>query len=258
LGCRLDRFDKIIIMKKIVFILAAIISFQMAAAQLKEGKIIYERRVNMHKRLPPENENMKSMIPEFNTSKQQLLFAGDESIFSALPEEQDIRDQAGQDGNHIVMRMDNGNSETYKNYATERIAELRELGPKKYVIEDTLRKLGWKLYDDTLTLKGYQCKKATAKTRQGDDIIAWYTEAITSPTGPEQFGGLPGMILKMDIGDGWMVFTATDIQTSTDKQLVKAPTGGKKITRAEFQKMMDEAFGPGGGKPRLRIVTREN
>jgi len=159
----------------------------------------------------------------------------------------------------MIMRMNTGSSETYKNYATEKIAELRELGPKKYVIEDTLRKLGWKLSDDTMTVKGYTCRKASAKTRQGDDVIAWYTEAIASPSGPEQFGGLPGMILKMDIGAGWMVFTATDIQPTADKQLVKAPTGGKKITRAEFQKMMDEAFGPSaGGQPRIRIVTREN
>ena len=246
-------------MKRILLVIAAGLCLQTVMAQVKEGKIIYERRVNMHKRLPPENENMKSMIPEFNTGKQQLLFAGDESIYSAVPEEEDIRDQAGQDGNHLVMRMNGGNNETYKNYATEKMTELRELGPKKYVIEDTLRKLGWKLFDDTLSVKGYVCKKATAKTRQGDNVVAWYTEAIASPAGPEQFGGLPGMILKTDIGEGWMVFTATDIQTSIDKQLVKAPSGGKKITRTEFQKMMDEAFGPGGGgQPRIRIVTREN
>ena len=246
-------------MKRILLVIAAGLCLQAVVAQVKEGKIIYERTVNMHKRLPPENENMKSMIPEFNTSKQQLLFTGDESIFSAVPEEEDIRDQAGHEGNRMVMRMNTGSSETYKNYATEKIAELRELGPKKYVIEDTLRKLGWKLSDDTMTVKGYTCRKASAKTRQGDDVIAWYTEAIASPSGPEQFGGLPGMILKMDIGAGWMVFTATDIQPTADKQLVKAPTGGKKITRAEFQKMMDEAFGPSaGGQPRIRIVTREN
>jgi len=256
-ACRID-LGKLLIMKKILFVVAAGLYLHTATAQLKEGKIIYERRVNMHKRLPPENENMKTMIPEFNTSKQQLLFAGDESIFSSVPEEEDIREQAGQDGNRMVLRMNSGSSETYKNYATEKITELRELGPKKYVIEDSLRKFGWKLSDDTMLVKGYHCKKATAKTRQGDDIVAWYTEEIASPAGPEQFGGLHGLILKMDIGDGWMAFTATEVQTSTDKQLVKAPTGGKKITRQEFQKMMDEAFGPGNGQPKMRIITREN
>jgi len=245
-------------MKKILIMVIAGLCCQLAVAQVKEGKVIYERKTNMYKRLPPENANMKSMIPEFNTSKQQLLFAGDESVFVSLPEEEDIRDQAGQEGNRMNFHMNSGSSETYKNYAAEKIIELRELGPKKYIIEDTLRKLAWKLADDTMVIKGYHCKKAFAKNRQGDNIVAWYTEEIASPSGPEQFGGLPGLILQMDMGDSWIVFTATDIQPGTDKQLVKAPSGAKKVTRQEFQKMMDDAFGPSNGGPQIRIITRQN
>lgn len=236
----------------------AALCVQSTIAQVKEGKVVYERKVNMHKRLPPENENMKSMIPEFSTAKQQLVFAGDESLFSPVAEEEDIRDEAGQDGNRMVFRMNAGSSETYKNYNTATIMELRELGPKKYIIEDTLQKLAWKLSDDTLTLKGYHCKKAIGKSRQGDNVVAWYAEEIASPSGPEQFGGLPGLILQLDIADGWMLFTALDIQAGAGKQVVKIPSGAKKITRQEFQKMNDEAFGPSNGSPRIRIITREN
>ncbi len=238
-------------------VIAAGLFLQTAMAQTKEGKVIYERTVNMHKRLPPENENIKAMIPEFNTGREQLLFSGDESVYSSLPEEEDIRDHAGEDGNRMTFKMNSGSSETYKNYAAQTITELRELGPKKYIIEDTLHTVAWKLSDDTAIVKGYVCKKATGKGRQGDNIVAWYTEEIASSSGPEQFGGLPGLILKMDIGDSWMVFTAIDIQTSIDKQLVKAPSGGKKVSRQEFQKMMDDAFGPSTGGPQIRIITRE-
>jgi GLPGLI family protein len=246
-------------MKKIIVVIAAGCWFQLALAQVKEGRVIYERTTNMHKRLPPENENMKAMIPEFNTSKQQLLFSGDESIFSAVAEEEDIRDHAGEDGNRINIRMNSGSNETYKNYATEKIVELRELGPKKYIIEDTLRKIAWKLSEDTMLIKGYRCKKAIGKNRQGDNIVAWYTEDISTPSGPEQFGGLPGLILQMDIADGWIVFKSLDIQTNSAKALVKAPGGAKKVTRQEFQQMMDEAFGPSTGSgPQIRIITRQN
>ncbi len=232
--------------------------FQMAAAQVKDGKVIYERKTNMYKKLPPENENMKAMIPEFNTGKQQLLFSGDESVYTSLPEEEDIRDQAGQDGTRINMKFSSGSNETYKNYAAQKIVELRELGPKKYIIEDTIKKFGWKFADDTMTLKGYHCKKAFTKNKQGDNIIAWYTEDISIPSGPDQFGGLPGLILKMDIGDGWIVFTALDITAGSSKQLVKAPTGAKKVTREEYQKMQEEAFGPSTGGPQIKIITRQN
>lgn len=244
-------------MKKILMLIAVGCCIQLAAAQVKEGKVVYERKTNMHKRLPPENENMKAMIPEFSTGKQQLVFSGDESIFSTVPEEEDIRDQAGQEGGRVNIRLNTGSSEMYKNYATEKIVELRELGPKKYIIEDTLRKQSWKLADDTLFVKGYHCKKAITKNRQGDNVVAWYTEEIATPSGPEQFGGLPGLILKMDIGDGWIVFSPLDISTGTGKQVVKIPSGAKKVTRPEFQKMQEEAFGPSTGGPQIRIITRD-
>lgn len=244
-------------MKKIMITIMAGICWQLLPAQVKQGKVVYERVTNMHKRLPPDQQSMKAMIPEFATGKQQLVFAGDESVFTTLPDEADIRDQAGQESGRMNIRMNNGSEETYKNYATAKMIALRELGPKKYIVEDSLRQLPWKLTEDTTTIKGYHCKKAVAINKQGDNITAWYTEEMPVPSGPEQFGGLPGLILQMDIGDGFIVFTAVDIQPGTGNQVVKIPTGGKKISQKEFQKMMDDAFGPSSGGPQIRIFTRE-
>lgn len=243
-------------MKRLFLVVITVLLVTAIHAQATGGKIIYERKMNMHKRLPPENENMKNMIPEFNTIKTQLLYSGEESIYKDLPEEEDIREHAGEDGNRMVFRMGGGDNETYKNYALQKTVEQRELGPKKYIIEDSLRKLNWKLTGETMKIKNYQCSKAIATTRQGDNVVAWYTEDIPVPAGPDQFGGLPGLILQADIGDGWIVFTAADIQPTVDKKLVKAPANGKKVTRQEFQKMMEEAFGPDNGGPKIRIITR--
>src|ERR1700743_3036238 len=66
-------------------------------AILKEGRIIYQRKINMWRRIG--DESMKSMIPEYNLSKSELDFSADESVYKNLKEEDDIRDNAGQDGN---------------------------------------------------------------------------------------------------------------------------------------------------------------
>lgn len=243
------------------FLTALFIGFLISGSafpQMKQGKIIYERKINLHKRLPPGEESMRNMIPEFNTSKVQLLFSEYESIYKNLPEEQDIRETAGEgaDGPRIIMKFGGNDDETYKNYQTEKSIEQRELGPKKYVIEDSLRKISWKLDEEGTTkeIKGYTCRKATGKNSQGSAVIAWYTDQINCPSGPDQYGGLPGMIMELNIGDGEIVFTALEISNTTDSKLVKAPTNGKKITRKEFQKMVEDQFGanPGGG-PVIRI-----
>jgi hypothetical protein len=92
-------------MKKTVIAIAALTVALSSQAQLKEGKVIYERKVNMHKRLGPENESMKNMIPEFNTSKMQLFFTADASLFKAVPEAEDVRETAGDQGERVVMRF---------------------------------------------------------------------------------------------------------------------------------------------------------
>jgi GLPGLI family protein len=245
-------------MKYFVSIILAHLVVLLANGQMKEGKIIYERKINLHKRIPAADESMKSMIPEFNTSKVQLLFSESESIFKNLPEEEDIREHAGEsdNGNRIVMRFGGSDDETYKNYETGKSIEQRELGPKKYIIEDSLKKLSWKLDDagSTKMIKNYTCRKALCKSPQGLDVVAWYSDEINCPSGPDIYGGLPGMILEVSIGDGEIVFTPIEITNSTDKKLVKAPVSGKKISRKEFQKMIEEQFGanPGGG-PVIRI-----
>lgn len=104
-------------------------------------------------------------------------------------------------------------------------------------------------------IKEYSCKKATTQNQQGMEIVAWYTDQIVCPGGPETFGGLPGMILELNIGDGEIVFTPLEITNNGDPKLVKSPVNGKKISRKEFQKMMEEIDGPGsGGGPVIRII----
>lgn len=254
-------------MKKILSIVVmSAFCFSPGYGQVKEGRIVYERKMDMYRRL--EDPGMKSMIPQFNVTKAELLFSADESLWRNIKEEEDIRDQAGEDHDRPVVRMrfGGGDDQTYKDYGSQKMIEQREMGPKKYIIEDSFPHQSWKLEEDTLRIKGFLCRKATttgkagpgaARSSEGTPVIAWYAEDIQSPSGPEFYGGLPGLILQLDINGGEMVLTAVELTIQgMDKGVVKAPVDGKKITRAAFQKMMDEQFGPGGpgGRPVIRII----
>ena len=245
------------ISKQILLTTLTLITLQTVRAQLKEGRIVYKRVVNIHMRLA--DESMKSMVPEFDSAKTELLFTSGESLYRNIKEAEDIRDQAGEDNDHPVIKMKfgGGDDQIYKNYTLEKMTQQRELGPKKYIIEDSFPHQTWKLEPDTQTIGGYLCKKATTTGQQGNTIAVWYTEDIQSPSGPEVYGGLPGLILQLNSNNGELVFTAITIDTKgLDKALVQAPTDGKKITRAAFRKMMDDQFGPGagGGRPVIRII----
>src|ERR1700742_4639709 len=77
-----------------------------SAPVLKEGKVIYEQKINVRRRIT--DESMKAMLPEFSTSKKELYFSGDESVYKIVAEVEDIRDKAGDGNNGMVIKFNNG------------------------------------------------------------------------------------------------------------------------------------------------------
>jgi GLPGLI family protein len=238
-------------MKKIVVAIAALIALQTADAQTKEGKITYEQKIDMWRRIPEDNVQMRSMIPNFRTQKFELNFTDNQSMFKGIEEEPDLSEQPA---NGVVMKFNNGaDNEYYRNFTTKRSVEKREMMEETYLVDDSIKSITWKLEEgETKTILGYTCKKATGKTARGTDVIAWYAEDITVPSGPDQFNSLPGMILSIDANKGEIVFTATAFDKKVDTKVVKAPTKGKKVTNAEFAEIQKKMMGNGGP---IRVVT---
>lgn len=238
-------------MKKIIFSLTALFTATTLLAQLKEGTIIYERKINMHKRLA--DPQMKAMVPEFRTSKHQLLFSDSISVYKAVPED-NTPDPFANSGGGTVISFRTDNSEQYRNFSQAKAVESRELGAKTYLIEDTIKQLGWKISDETKTILNHTCKKAIRQNERGQTIEAWYAKSIPTPAGPEAFASLPGAVLAVNINDGEIVFNAVSINETVNKKEIKEPVKGKKITRAEYMKLMQDMMGnPGPGGRVIRI-----
>ncbi|MEO6549984.1 MAG: GLPGLI family protein [Ferruginibacter sp.] len=235
---------------KIIFIAALMLScLQTTEAQTNEGKITYEQKVDLHRRIPDDNPQMRAMLPPTRITKFELLFADNQSLFKAVVEEPDLAEP-----NHggMMIRMNNGvENEYYKNFTTQKAVEKREMMETVYLVEDTIHSFTWKLEEGEKTIAGYTCKKASGKTERRADVIAWYTEVIPVTSGPEQFNGLPGMILGLDANKGEIVFTAILVDKKLDKKALKAPAKGKRITGPEFAKIQNEMMRRGP----VRIVT---
>ncbi len=247
----------------------AALLFTVAHAQLKEGTIVYERKINMHRNI--QDEQMKAMIPEFNTDKFILLFSDSVSVYKLQPKDEmpDPFDNGG--GGRVVIRINGADGgETFRNYTAYRAVSSQELGAKNYIIEDSIRPLKWKLTDETKKIMGHTCHKATAKqivmtgggmrimtntngnttvdsSKAGNgmqkkevEVIAWYADDITVPAGPSAYCSLPGAILEINVDNGATIFTAAEIKNEVNKKELKEPTKGKKVTPDEFRKMQME------------------
>ena len=84
-------------------------------------------------------------------------------------------------------------------------------------------------------------------------ITAWYCPEIPVNQGPENYWGLPGLILE--VNDGKTVMLCTKIvMNAKDKVEIKPATKGKQVTQTEYndivkkkmEEMQEMNSGPGG------------
>lgn len=228
-------------MKKILLILGILVS--VTAAQVvfaqTEGAIIYEVKINMHRNLPAERQEMKNMIPEFRITNDLLVFNETESLHKPIIEDEDDQFDNGGGMRMVIARPQN---EIYANHEQSKRILLQDFMGKKYLIEDSLTVLPWKFGTETKEVFGYVCKQATYYNEERkQNVTAWYTDKLRPFLGPENFNTLPGAVLLVDINDGERTITAKKIELRIlKKNEMKVPSGGTKTTQAEFRKMVNE------------------
>ena len=259
-------------MKKIKLVLGLLIVLTSlntsATAQMKEGKISYERKINMHRNLP--DPQMKSMIPEFRTDKFELIFNESVSLFRSVVDEEapDPFANAGGGGGggmRFNFRMPSAN--TYTDLAKQMQYEGREFFEKEFLIIDSLKQYKWKLSEETKTIAKQLCKKATTmvtapqmrmrvsiggpsnntdttantpRAPKETELVVWYAENIPVSFGPDNYSGLPGVIMEIDQDNGATVTTAVEVSAKYPKKELVAPTKGDKMNRAQFQESMQQ------------------
>jgi len=234
-----------------------------ARAQQNQGVVVYSRVVQMQIRFSESNDGMENVLPKTRSDKFELSFANNASLWKQMePEEQDDVMAGGGGGGGFQVRMIGAGADDimYSNFDASRRVELRELGTKKYIVEDSIRRMGWKLSEETKTILGHVCRKATSQrigTRMmmsmengqmerkevsdTSNIVAWFTTTIPVSSGPGEYQGqLPGLILEIDVNNGRTVYKALEIKQKVDVAVIKEPKGAKKLTPAEFNKERDK------------------
>jgi len=215
--------------------------------QTNEGLITYETKINLHRNIPKDREDMKAMIPEFSTVRFQLFFNPDESLFKQLiDEEDDVATFNGGGGSGRMMMVRRAmQGETYLNRNEDLITLKQEFMGKEYLIEDSVKMSPWKFGTETKTIAGYTCRMAyyidESRPDRKQEITAWFTDQLRPFLGPERFNTLPGAVLAIDVNNGERVVVAKSVELRTlKKNELKRPATGTKITGKEFRQMVEE------------------
>jgi len=186
-----------------------------------------------------------------------LNFNKSESVYTQNEELSSPQVQTG--GMQIqIMGSGGGTDVLYKNIVDRRYVNKTEISGKRFLIKDVLQDYGWETTGETKNIGDYTCYKATRKREEertsfsmtdGEkeekketvtiETVAWYTPQVPISNGPEEFWGLPGLILEVQ--DGNLTIVCSEIVLNpSDKIEIEEPKKGKKVTQEEFDKIMDD------------------
>lgn len=125
----------------------------------------------------------------------------------------------------------------YKDFTNGKYKVLNTLDGIDMSVKEKLPTQDWKLHNESKTVNGFSCKKATTTNTAFDSnqkIIAWYCEAIAVNDGPMHYHGLPGFIIQIEIDDT-TTLTFEKIAYTKDSFRIEEPKNkAKDLSYAEF------------------------
>lgn len=130
----------------------------------------------------------------------------------------------------------------YKNHNTDIYRLDYAQKHKKYSIEDKISKYQWTLVEGNKTIAGYSCKKATTtntKVGRQQNLVAWYSEEIPIDDGMNDYNGLPGLILQVEIDNLTRItFEKIDIDPNGNIDIPVPPKTTNSLSIKEYEAMM--------------------
>lgn len=137
-----------------------------------------------------------------------------------------------------------------------------------FVYPDSVPSLEWNFSDeDTDSIMGFECRKATVQFA-GRSYTAWFTPEIPLPFGPYKFGGLPGLILKLEDAERQFVWEAVGFERDNTPIMEYTYQDGndKRCSAADVEKTLVRYFKSpvgfmisemGGNSDRIHIVGKD-
>ncbi len=163
-------------------------------------------------------------------------------------------------GGAVFMVASSGEGSTlYKNIADQSFLEEQDMMGKAYLVKDMLEPVEWVLSEETKKVGNYTVQKAsytrivdskrfsTGMTEMENvkdtlQVTVWFTPEIPVSHGPENFFGLPGLILEVQNQGRTLICEKIELNPSANPVVIERPSKGKEITQAEFRTVQEEGM----------------
>ncbi len=185
---------------------------------ITKAVIEYEVTANVKKTMGNGmfEDMLKDQMPQFKTGYYDFTFADNKSIYKF--------DHWAEESKKVPQWYRKSDEENvwFCNYNTGKLNMQKNVYGSDINVEDSIRKLEWKITNDTRVIAGFSCRKAVAIMFDSVYVFAFYTDEIVISGGPCSINGLPGMILGVTIPRLFTSWIATKVMlTGVDEKIIK-------------------------------------
>ena len=242
-------------------------------AQEFQGKAEYfSKRIMKKKTEKIVAQKDEPLDPELQKAVEEAMKRASEKQFvltfnktECLYEEQQKLDKPeANDGMSISISFSSAGKK-YLNVKDKNSIVEDDIFGKEFLVVEPIVKPEWKLIDETKKIGDYNCfkaellipvsekqkkdyeeflkkeekKPALFKMEKPEDkvVTAWYSPEIPVSFGPDNYWGLPGLILEVNDGEN-MLLCSKVVLSNKENTKIKAPTTGEKITQKKFDEIL--------------------
>ncbi|WP_447635925.1 GLPGLI family protein [Flavobacterium microcysteis] len=254
-------------------IVATLFFFNLAKAQEFTGRATYQTKTIMN----DIKISGSNMTPDLQASIEEKMKKGFEKTYelsfnkieSVYEEPQKLESPGNSPGGVMVVKAgSSGDGKSYKNIKDKTALSEEDFFGKEFLVSDSLLQWDWKLVNETKKIGNFTCYKAigvipvskedleayekmknkksesktvlfTVNEPKDRTITVWYTPEIPVSHGPGEYWGLPGLI--MEVNDAKTVILCSKIVLNPkDKVVIKMPKKGKKVTKKEYEALIEK------------------
>ncbi len=232
----------------ILVLLAVTCSIPSRAQHTFSGKIEFERKTNLHKLWDGDEwmEKWKDKVPTFVINYFNLAFNMYQSRYSPGREV---------DAPKIAWGLPPGtDNEVHQDYSKGIVTAAKNIYEEHFLVRDAPQKHSWRILSEVRNIAGFKCRKAVTRICDSVYVVAFYTDDIPVSGGPEQMGGLPGMILELAVPRLFTTWVATKVEvvTVSNSDLI-APSKGKAVTIPQLMVRLNEGLKDWGKRAQRQV-----
>ena len=227
------------------------------------GSIEYEKSVNTYaiiKKMYGDDmeglrqqafDQYKKTQPQFKIFKSTLNFANNKTLFVPIP--------ADAVNNNFFFIPDLVQPNTIYSDRDAGLTTIQKtVFEQTFLVKDTIRKIKWKITDETREIAGYTCRRANGLVMDSIYVVAFFAEKIPVSGGPETFSGLPGMILQVALPHenvSWLATKVTDMTVAPES--IAPPKKGKVLNNKQLYNKLETVFKNQGTPTQVNMVMKD-